>query len=51
MMWKVVERRLGRAGGVKQRSKRQRQWDNKYGEEMWAVGYVLDDEFVSQEDA
>jgi hypothetical protein len=45
MPWKVVERRIGRAGGVKQREGRQREWDRKYGEN-WAVGYVLDGEFV-----
>lgn len=48
MPWKVVERRIGRAGGVKQRGGRQREWDRKYGEN-WAVGYVLDGEFVLQE--
>ena len=31
MSWKVVERKIGRAGGVKQRNARQREWDRKYG--------------------
>ncbi len=51
MPWQVVERKIGRAGGVKQRTARQREWDQKYGEGTWAVGYVLDGEFVLQEDA
>lgn len=51
MPWKVVERKIGRAGGVKQRTTRQREWDQKYGEENWAVGHVVDGAFVLQEDA
>ena len=51
MGWRIVERRLGKAGGVKQREARQREWDRKYGEDNWAVGYVIDGEFVRQEDA
>ncbi len=50
-MWKVVERRIGRAGGAKQREKRQREWDRKYGEDGWAIGYVIDGAFVLQEQA
>ena len=49
-MWKVVERKIGKAGNLKQRQKRQREWDRKYGEN-WMIGYVIDGEFVSQEDA
>ena len=51
MPWKVVERKIGRAGGLKQRTTRQREWDRKYGEENWAVGYVIDGAFVLQEEA
>src|SRR5271163_2253199 len=51
MPWKVVERKIGRAGGLKQRTARQREWDRKYGEGQWAVGYVVDGAFVLQEDA
>ncbi|MCY1072150.1 hypothetical protein OV090_45815 [Nannocystis sp. RBIL2] len=51
MGWRVVERRLGKAGGVKQRTARQREWDRKYGEDRWAIGYEVDGEFVRQEDA
>ena len=50
MGWRVVERRIGRAGGPKQQAGRQREWDRVYGEN-WAVGYVIDGEFVLQEDA
>ena len=49
MPWKVVERKIGRAGVVKQRTARQREWDRKHGEGRWAVGYVLDGPFVLQE--
>lgn len=51
MPWKVVERRIGRAGGIKQRTARQREWNQKYGDGMWQIGYVIDGEFVTQEDA
>ena len=40
---------VGRAG--KRRTARQRQWDQKYGDGNWAVGYVVDGAFVLQEDA
>jgi len=51
MPWQVVERKIGRAGGEKQRASRQREWDRQYGEDNWAVGYVVDGEFVLQEQA
>jgi len=51
MPWKVVERKIGRAGGVKQRTARQQEWNQKYGDDNWAVGYVIDGEFVLQEEA
>lgn len=51
MPWKVVERRIGRAGGVKQREGRQREWDRQYGEDAWMVGYVIDGRFVPQDEA
>jgi hypothetical protein len=51
MPWQVVERKIGRAGGEKQRAARQREWDRKYGPDRWAVGYVIDGEFVLQEQA
>ena len=51
MPWKIIERKIGRAGGVKQRTARQREWDQKYGDGNWAVGYVIDGDFVLQEDA
>jgi hypothetical protein len=51
MGWKVVARRIGRAGGYRRRSAQQRQWDQAYGEGNWAVGYVVDGSFVLQDDA
>jgi hypothetical protein len=51
MPWTVVERNIGRAGGIKKRTARQREWDQTYGEDNWAVGYVVDGAFVLQEDA
>lgn len=51
MSWRVVERKIGRAGGEKQRSARQREWDRMYGADNWAVGYVIDGVFVLQERA
>jgi hypothetical protein len=51
MAWKVVERRIGKAGPLKQRNARQRDWDNRYGEGNWEVGYVVGGIFISQEEA
>jgi len=51
MSWRVVERRIGRAGGVKQRAGRQREWDRTYGEDAWMIGYVVDGRFLPQEEA
>ena len=49
MSWEIVERKIGRAGGVKRRAAKQREWDRKYGD--WAIGYVVEGEFVTQDDA
>lgn len=51
MAWKIVERKIGKAGGIKQRTKRQQDWDKKYGIDQWMIGYVIEGEFISQEDA
>lgn len=51
MGWEVVERKIGRAGGEKQRAGKQRDWDRCYGADTWAIGYVIDGEFVLQDDA
>ena len=51
MAWKVVSRKIGQAGGIKERTARQRDWDKKYGDGLWEIGYVIDGEFVSQRDA
>jgi len=50
MSWKIVERKIGRAGNLKQRQKRQKAWTQKYGDN-WLIGYVVNGEFISQEDA
>jgi hypothetical protein len=50
MGWKVVERRIGKAGALKRREARQREWDRRYGEN-WEVGYVIEGQFVRQEEA
>ncbi len=51
MAWKVVKKKIGKAGGVKQRTARQREWDQKYGEDNWETGYVLDGIFITQKEA
>lgn len=51
MSWKIVKRRLGRAGSLKMRTERQQEWDKKYGEGKWEIGYSIDNRFVSQQDA
>jgi len=51
MSWKIIEHKIGKAGGIKQRTQRQREWNQKYGEGNWETGYIVDGEFVSQEKA
>lgn len=51
MAWRVVQRRLGRAGGERERLRRQRDWDRRHGEGLWAIGYLLDAEFITQDEA
>jgi hypothetical protein len=51
MAWKIVERRIGQAGSYKRRIAKQNDWDQKYGEGSWEIGYVLNQEFISQNDA
>ncbi len=51
MGWKIVKRRLGQAGGFKERLARQAQWDARYGEESWCIGYKIEGVFVPQEEA
>jgi len=51
MAWNVVKRKIGRAGGLKQRLARQREWDRRYGQGLWEIGYVMDGVFVSQDEA
>ncbi len=51
MGWKIIDRKLGRAGSIKQRTARQREWDRKYGPENWVIGYSIDGEFIDQDTA
>lgn len=51
MPWRIIERKIGRAGSEKQRAGRQREWDRLHGPDQWAVGYVIDGDFVMQEEA
>lgn len=51
MGWKVIKRKIGRAGSLKQRLARQRDWDRRYGEGLWEIGYVIEGAFVPQEEA
>ncbi len=34
MPWRIVERHIGRAGGLRERTARQREWDRKHGGEL-----------------
>ncbi len=49
--WKVVERKIGKAGALKRRMAKQREWDRRFGEGMWSVGYVIDGAFEPYERA
>ena len=51
MGWKIIQKRIGRAGGVKQRTTRQREWGRLYGESNWAIGYKVEGVFMLQEEA
>ncbi|MDR3059254.1 MAG: hypothetical protein LBU84_14100 [Prevotella sp.] len=51
MGWKIVERKLGRAGGIKQQQARQKEWNRKYGADNWMVGYMINDKFITSEEA
>lgn len=51
MPWEIIERKIGRAGGIKRRAARQREWDLQYGEGEWAIGYMIDGKFVDQDTA
>lgn len=51
MAWKVVQRRIGKVGSLKQLTRRQQEWDRKYGEDNWEIGYMVDGKFITQEEA
>ncbi|MGB0930994.1 MAG: hypothetical protein ACPGVB_09480 [Chitinophagales bacterium] len=50
MAWYIVDRKIGKAGNLKQRQNRQREWTQKYGDN-WIIGYVWEGEFITQEEA
>ncbi len=51
MPWKIIKTRIGRAGSRDRRMAAQREWDRQYGEDNWQVGYRIEGDFVSQDDA
>lgn len=51
MSWRVIKRKLGPAGSLSMRLARQRDWNEKYGEGHWAVGYIYEEEFISSDEA
>lgn len=50
MKYKIVEK-LDRAGGFKNRERKHKEWDLKYGENNWEVVYKYKDKILSQEEA
>ncbi len=51
MTWKIVDRRVGQAGSYKRRIAKQKEWNKKYGEGNWEIGYVIEGKFISQNEA
>lgn len=51
MSWKITQKKIGRAGGIKARMARQAEWNKTYGEGNWTIGYSIDGIFVLQEEA
>jgi len=51
MEWIVVEKKIGRAGSLKQQLSRQQQWDKKYGRDNWRVGYIVEGNFITSDEA
>lgn len=51
MPWQIKKRNIGRAGGVRRREAKQREWDLQYGEGCWEIGYVINGVFITQDDA
>ena len=51
MAWKIVNNKIGRAGGRKERFAKQTAWDAKYGEDNWIVGYKIDGQFCDKDKA
>ena len=50
-MWLIKERKLGKAGNLKQQQKRQNEWNRKYGQDCWMIGYIIDGNFITSEEA
>lgn len=50
MVYQVVEK-LGRAGGPKNRERKQKEWNQKYGEGKWAVVYQYNGTVYTREEA
>lgn len=48
-MYKIVERKIGRAGNRQQIAKKQEVWNKKYGEGNWLTGYEIDGQFRTRE--
>lgn len=51
MSWKIKERKIGRAGNLKNQRKRQLEWNQKYGEDQWMIGYIINDKIITSEEA
>lgn len=49
-MYRVVEK-LGRAGGPRNRERKQKEWNEKYGEGNWAVVYQYNGKVYTREEA
>ncbi len=51
MSYRIVERGIGRAGGLEARESRQAEWNAKYGKGKWVTGYDFDGRFYPYEEA
>lgn len=50
MMYRAVEK-LGRAGGPRNRERKQKEWNEKYGEGNWSVVYQYNGKVYTREEA
>ena len=51
MPWRVVEKKIGRAAASSSGRPASGNGTRRYGEDNWEVGYVIDGEFVPQQEA